>query len=238
MTARRWRSPTLDWLYGIVLLLVGGGLALTTRRRLKRRPRTLPPGPLIVVGNHVSVADPFVLATTVARLGRRPRFLGTAGLFKGPLGFLLRGAGFIPVHRRTANAADALVPALDALAAGECIALYPEGRITRHPDWWPETGKTGAARLAYSSGAPVVPVAQWGTHKLVGRKERLRLLRPRWPKISIAVGEPLTFTAEEEPSADQLRTATAEIMAALTRLLADLRGELPPAAASDAPSPG
>ena len=45
------------------------------------------------------------------------------------------------------------------------MVVYPEGTITRQPDLWPMTGKTGAARIALASGVPVIPVAQWGAQR-------------------------------------------------------------------------
>ena len=86
--------------------------------------------------------------------------------------------GFIPVARGGPDAAHALDAAAAALAAGEAVGVFPEGRITRDPNRWPERAKTGAVRLALRSGAPIVPVAMVGAHEVVGRKRIvLRLLK-------------------------------------------------------------
>ncbi|MCW2679857.1 MAG: acyl-phosphate glycerol 3-phosphate acyltransferase [Frankiales bacterium] len=66
------------------------------------------------------------------------------------------------VHRRSTDPAAALAPARAALEAGQCVGLYPEGAITRLEDQWPARGRTGVVRLALDTGAPVVPLAQWG----------------------------------------------------------------------------
>ena len=109
-------------------------------------------GAVIVAGNHLSVADAFVLTAAVARHRRRIRMLGTAGLFRAPvIGPLLHALGSIPVDRRSTVPAAALAPALAALEAGQCVGLYPEGAITRHPDAWPARGKTC---LLYTSPSP------------------------------------------------------------------------------------
>ena len=78
------------------------------------------------------------------RLGRSARLLATAGVFRAPLlGRVVRKLGFIPVNRGAADASDSLAPAAEALAAGEVVAMFPEGRLTRDPNHWPEKAKTG-----------------------------------------------------------------------------------------------
>ena len=124
----------------------------------------LPPGGIIVISNHTSYADGVLLALACKRMGRPLRLLATGGVFRVPvLGGLLRRLGFIRVERGTADAAEALGPATEALAAGEAVGLFPEGRITRDPAMWPERAKTGVVRLALGTGAPIVPVAMSGT---------------------------------------------------------------------------
>jgi len=116
-------------LYRVLLRTVRFLLHVLTRRtQVGDLPRT---GAVIVVGNHLSVADAFILGAAVARYGRRIRMLGTAGLFKAPvLGPLLRAVGYIPVDRRSPDPSAALGPARAALDAGQCVGrLYPEGAI-------------------------------------------------------------------------------------------------------------
>ncbi|MEO7068887.1 MAG: 1-acyl-sn-glycerol-3-phosphate acyltransferase [Nostocoides sp.] len=84
-----------------------------------------------------------------------------------------------PVQRGSTSAADALDAAAEALAAGEAIGLFPEGRITRDPGTWPERANTGAVRLALRTGAPIVPVAMNGADKVVGDRGRLVRTLPR-----------------------------------------------------------
>ncbi len=135
--------------YRAVLFCLGLVLRLCTRTNRVGVANVPPDGPVIVVGNHISMADGIVLVTTVAKAGRLARMMGTAGLFRTPvLGWGLRHVGYIPVYRRAANPASALGPAQDALAAGQCVGLYPEGAITRHPDHWPARARTGRTRGA------------------------------------------------------------------------------------------
>lgn len=200
------------------------------------------------MGNHLSVADAFVLTGAVARHGRRIRMLGTAGLFRAPVvGPVLRAVGYIPVDRRSADPSAALAPALEALRAGQCVGLYPEGAITRHPDGWPARGKTGVVRLALDSGAPVVPLAQWGTHRLVGEQgTRWRALAAPLtrPRVDVRIGPPLDLRAllgvssAAAATAGQLRAGADLVMDALVVELVVLRGAPAPPHAGRAPNPG
>ena len=224
--------------YRSLLRVVRFLLHLCTRRTQAGDEHLPADGPVIVVGNHLSVADAFVLTAAVARRGRRIRMLGTAGLFSAPvLGGLLRKVGYIPVHRRSADPAAALAPAREALAAGQCVGLYPEGAITRLPEQWPARGKTGVVRLALDTGAPVVPLAQWGTHRFVGPEgTRLRaLLSPLTrPRVGVRFGPPLDLrsllgvSSAAEATGEQLRAGADAVMDALLVELALLRGEPAP----------
>src|SRR5690606_31294283 len=128
--------------------------------------------------------------------------------------------GMIPVHRNTSGAASSLTSAVDRLAAGECVAVFPEGTLTRDPDLWPMTGKTGAARLALSSRAPVIPVAQWGPQEILGQySKRLRPF-PR-KRVQVLAGPPVQLEDLYDRPLDSavLREATERIMDAITVLL-------------------
>jgi 1-acyl-sn-glycerol-3-phosphate acyltransferase len=166
-------------------------------------------GPVILASNHVSYLDPLTLAYVADRRGRRVRFLAKAELFdKRGLGTLLRAARQIPVQRGSADAAGALTAAVDALARGECVAVFPEGTISL--DLEPMRGKSGAARLARRTGAPVVPVGLWGTHRILmkGRKPAWR-----WGVAQAAVvGAPLHAGSDEHVKAvtDRIMGAIAE----------------------------
>lgn len=233
--------------YRSVLRVVRFLLHVCTRRTQAGSEHVPTSGPVIVVGNHLSVADAFVLTAAVARRGRRIRMLGTAGLFTAPVvGGLLRKAGYVPVHRRSDDPAAALAPARAALEAGQCLGLYPEGAITRQPGCWPARGKTGVVRLALDTGAPVVPLAQWGTHRFVGAEgTRWRaLLSPLTrPRIDVRIGAPLDLRAllgvssAEEASGEQLRRGADLVMDALLAELVLLRGEPAPDWAGRAVNP-
>lgn len=188
-------------------------------------------GGCVVAVNHVSHVDPLTLALFLHDNGRMPRYLAKEALFEVFFaGTILRNTGQIPVARLTSGAATAFTNAVQAVRDGQAVIVYPEGTLTRDPDLWPMVGKTGAARVALESGAPVIPVGQWGQHEILypyGR--RLKLLPPR--KVHIKVGDPVDLDdlRGQTITPALLREATARIMAAITAVVADLRGESAPA---------
>lgn len=238
-----WRHPGRSGavLYAIVATVFGTAVALTSRMQIERHrsrrelARDLPDGGIIVISNHTSYADGLLLALACRRHGRELRLLATAGVFRVPvLGWFGRRLGFIPVARGTADAAGSLDAAAEALAHGEAIGIYPEGRLTRDPAMWPERSKTGAVRLALRSGAPIVPVAMVGAHDVVGRRRILwRLLWNvvRRPHVRVAVGEPIDVVelagGHPEPDPELVREVADRVMAELIELVALLRGEEP-----------
>jgi 1-acyl-sn-glycerol-3-phosphate acyltransferase len=145
-------------------------------------------------------------------------------------GRIVRAAGQIPVYRLTTDASQSFTAAVAAVQAGECVVVYPEGTISRQPDLWPMTGRTGAARIALAAGVPVIPVAQWGAnHMLAPYAKRPRLL-PR-KLVSVHAGPPVDLEdLRGRPlTPDVLREATTRIMDEITGLLEDIRGGSAPA---------
>jgi len=192
-------------------------------------------GGVIVAANHLSYADWAAMALFVHEAGRYPAFLIKSSAFNVTgIGPFLRAAGQFPVNRGTTDAALVLNAAERGLAKGECLIFYPEGTATRDPDLWPMVPKTGIARLALATGAPVVPVAQWGTQDILPYGSKKPSVIPRH-MVKMLAGPPVDLSAfEGEPmSRDVLRAASSKVMADITGLLARLRGEAPPAAPYD-----
>jgi 1-acyl-sn-glycerol-3-phosphate acyltransferase len=188
-------------------------------------------GGFLTAVNHISHLDPFAYAHFQYNTGRVPRFLAKDGLFTPPVvGPIMRNLQQIPVYRDTADAANAFRAAVAAVKAGECVAFYPEGTLTRDPDLWPMAGKTGLARVALLTRAPVVPVAQWGAHEALAPYTKKPKLFPR-KTLRVLAGPPVDLSAyyDREPTAEVLREVTDTILDAVTALLAELRGETPPA---------
>lgn len=206
-------------------------LAPLSRRDWRGLERLPAAGGVIVVANHISNADPLALGQFLAYAGRWPRFLAKSSLFAVPVvGRLLRGAGQIPVERGGSHAVDALAAARTALEADRAVVVYPEGTITFDPDLWPMHGRTGAARLALSTGCPVVPVGQWGAEEFLhGRATGLPHVWAR-PTLRMLVGAPVPLDDLRGRPVDAavLREATERIMAALTALVEQLRGKTAP----------
>jgi 1-acyl-sn-glycerol-3-phosphate acyltransferase len=227
----RGRVPLALW---IAVAVVYPAAALLFRLRYRHGERIPVTGPVLLVANHVSILDPLACARLVWDNGRLPHFLAKESVFRGPGGPLLRSAGQIPVARFTADAHEALHAAQVDLAAGNVVVIYPEGSVTRDPDWWPMEARTGVARLALSTDAVVLPVAQWGpqrTHDYHAKKLHLRLRTP----ADYLVGEPIDLSAQrrrlraEQPvSGELLRETTDLIMSRVRDQLAELRGEPAP----------
>jgi len=201
-----------------------------TTRRDWRGAEHLPAGGFVAVSNHLSYSDPFTLAHFLVDHGIPPRFLAKEAVFDIPLaGRIITGARQIPVRRNSADAAKALQAAVDAVDAGECVAVYTDGTLTRDPDLWPMAGKTGAARIALTTGAPVLPIAQWGPQELLAPYgKRLHLLRR--PVVHVWAGPPVDLSPWRDRPLDAvvLGEATAAIVAALTGILEQIRGEQAP----------
>lgn len=182
-------------------------------------------GPAIVACNHISYLDPLTNGDSVVRAGRRPRFLAKRELFRVPVvGTVLRGAGQIPVARGTGDRAP-LERAKAALKAGQVVVLYPEGTVTRRDDLLPMEGKTGVVRLALATGAPIVPMASWGSQAVWQKsgKGSLKFGRPIWTKAGAAID----LGAAELTETDDVRAITADVMAAITGLAVELRDRYP-----------
>lgn len=204
--------------------------ALTKRdwRGMENLPKS---GPVIVVSNHISYADPLIFAHFLYGNGRAPRFLGKSSVFRVPIiGKIIAGSGQIPVERESVGASHALIHAVAFLKAGHCLGVYPEGTLTRDEKLWPMRAKTGIARLAIITQLPVIPCAQWGAAEILAPYSKKIRLFPRH-KVSVWAGEPLDFSrwigGEEDLVA--LKEATEYVMSAVTRLLEEIRGESAPA---------
>lgn len=186
---------------------------------------------VIVAANHLSWFDPLVVSYALWRADRPPRFLAKEPLFRVPvIGRIIRGAGQIPVYRETKDAANAIRDALTALANGECVAVYPEGTMTRDPELWPMSAKTGAVRMALLSGSPLLPMAQWGPQDVMAPYVKEFRILPR-KTMHVRVGRPIDLEdlMGQPVDAQTMRVAGERLMDAITTLLAEIRQEDPPA---------
>ena len=191
---------------------------------------------IVVAMNHLSWYDPLVAAHFVNDNGRPVRFLAKAEIFKVPvLGAILKSAGQIPVQRGNSDAAaGSLRAAFAAIEDKQCVVIYPEGTLTRDAQLWPMTAKTGAARIALTTGAPVIPAAQWGPQEVLAPYSKRPKFFPRktmhvWAGPEVDLDDLRALPV----SAATLREATERIMRDITKILATQRDEVPPAVPLD-----
>jgi 1-acyl-sn-glycerol-3-phosphate acyltransferase len=212
------------------VLVVLPPLRVWTKRTWTGQANLPPTGGVILVSNHVSHFDPLVVAHFIYEAGRWPRFLTKASLWRVPvLGPFLTKTLQIPVERGSVEAVKSLDVLVDALNEGGAVMIYPEGTTTREPDLWPMRGKTGAARLALLTGAPVVPIANWGAQAVFD---------PRTSRFRFRLGTPVTVTAGkridlskwdgEQPTRATLDQMTEAIMLDIRALVGTIREGTPP----------
>ncbi|WP_083379078.1 lysophospholipid acyltransferase family protein [Boudabousia tangfeifanii] len=202
-----------------LLKLIGGPILKAIYRPWIKNADNIPvDGPAIIASNHLAVFDsvflPLMLKREVVFMGKGDYFTGKG--WKGKLvAKFMRLVGTIPVDRSGGKAAEAALNAgLARLAKGELFGIYPEG--TRSPDGKLYRGRTGVAKLALRSGAPVIPVAMIDTN--VAQPIGTKIPRPK--RVGMIVGEPLDFSRYRELERDRfvLRAVTDEIMYALMNL--------------------
>lgn len=199
-------------------VVIGPWLWLIYRPKVEGMHHIPKRGPAIIASNHVSFADsiflPLVVRRQIVFIAKSDYFVG-----KGLKGFFsklfFKGVGTIPVDRSGGKSAHAaLETGLRVLSEGELFGIYPEG--TRSPDGKLYRGKTGVARLALQSQAPVIPVAMMNTGVLqpIGKK------LPRIGRVHIRLGEPIDFSRYAGLSGERPveRAVTDEIMYALMEL--------------------
>ena len=220
--SRGWRRFTTIVLPSLIRLLMG--------RDWHGHENVPRKGGVILAPNHLSYADWPAIALFSYESGRYPVFLIKSPVFGVPvIGSLLRKFGQLPVYRGQTDAALVLKEAEVALKSGACVIFYAEGTATRDPDLWPMVARTGVARAALTTGAPVIPIAHWGAqHILPYGTKKLRVF-PR-TTVRLVAGPPVDLSEyRDKPlNAETLRGATAAVMRDVTNLLAGLRGETPP----------
>jgi len=203
-------------LYTILRLLALGLARLLFRieaRGIGHVPRS---GPALIAANHSSVLDPPIVA---AAAPRPLHFLAKAELFSIPLfGRLIFALNARPV-RRDGTDPGALRTALRVLEAGQVLLIFPEG--TRGEEGTLREGKPGAGMLAVLSKAPVVPAYIEGTGRALPRGRWF----PRFEKIRVRFGPPLSFAGAEGPGRkERYREASRQMMAAIASLKATSEG--------------
>jgi 1-acyl-sn-glycerol-3-phosphate acyltransferase len=206
----------LYWVLKYIIL--GPWLKMIFRPQVEGREHVPDQGPAIIASNHLSFSDSIFMPLMVKR---KVTFVAKAEYFtgKGLKGFLVRmffqGTGTIPVDRSGGRAAQAAIETgLRILREGKLFGIYPEG--TRSPDGRLYRGKTGVARLALESGAPVIPVVMLNSDEI----QPLGKVLPKIRRVRIQFGAPLYFSRYAAMVGDRFieRAVTDEIMYELMEL--------------------
>ena len=230
-------KASADWTYSkgwrvFVVAILRVLLRLLMRYEWSGRENFPKTGGVILAPNHLSYADwPTIALFSDGYAHRYPVFMIKSGIFEVKVvGWLLFKFGQLPVYRGRGDAGLVLKQAERALRKGDSVIVYPEGTATRDPDLWPMVGKTGAARLALTTGAPVIPIAHWGAQDILPYGTKKLHLFPR-KLVRMVAGPPVDLSAYagQRLGASTLRAATADIMADITALLAKVRQQTPPA---------
>ncbi len=172
-------------------------------------------GPVIIASNHLSFSDSIFMPLVVPR---KVTFLAKAEYFTSPgiKGFIKKitfiALGQVPVDRAGGRRSEAaLLTGLELLKEGACIGIYPEG--TRSPDGRLYKGRTGIARMAIESGAPVIPVAMFNTAEI----QPTGKVVPKVQRVEMVFGEPMYFEGDSS-NVQLLREATDRIMKAIQQI--------------------
>ncbi|SCK43362.1 1-acyl-sn-glycerol-3-phosphate acyltransferase [Streptomyces sp. WMMB 322] len=207
--------------FRLIKAMLGPLLRALLRPQVEGAERIPGSGPVILAGNHLTFIDSMVLPLVTER---QVFFIGKDEYVKGRslkgrlMAWFFTGVGMIPVDRDGGRGGvAALMTGRRILEEGRVFGIYPEG--TRSPDGRLYRGRTGIARLALMTGAPVVPFAMIGTDAFQpGGKGVPRPAPGR--RIDVRFGEPLDFTRYEGMDRDRyvLRAVTDEVMSEVMRL--------------------
>jgi len=207
----RARRGEPSWPYEAVRVLTVTWGLLAFRMRCVSADNVPPSGSVILAPNHASFMDHFF---TGAFIRRRVRFMAKSQLFRKPMEWIYSPGGVFPVRRGMFDE-DAFETAYTILDRGEAMVMYCEGGRTR-------TGKVGdkarpgIGRIALQSGAPVVPVAIYGSNKVRNWKKL------QFPKVTVSYGEPLQWPQVERPTREQQQAVSDEILDAIRSLHEEL----------------
>jgi 1-acyl-sn-glycerol-3-phosphate acyltransferase len=209
----RARSQEAGWTYELTRLMVVPYMLIAFRVR-GIGAENVPNGPVILAPNHASFMDHFFAGSCVRR---RVRFMAKSQLFQpGLANYIFSHGGVFPV-RRGHHDEEAFTTAFRLLDRGETVVMYCEGGRTRTGQLAP-TARPGIGRLALESGAPIVPVAILGSHRVRNWK------RLEFPKVIVQYGEPVRFAVEEEPTREQQQQVADYILERIRELHSQLAG--------------
>jgi 1-acyl-sn-glycerol-3-phosphate acyltransferase len=190
----------VGWTYTLARIVLTLPTILIYRVRGVGVKNVPPEGPLLLAPNHFSQMDHFFVGVY---LRRKIRFMAKSQLFGPPvLTYIYKHGGVFPI-RRGHHDEEAFETVYELLRQGEMLLVYAEGGRSRSGQMG--SPKPGIGRIALESGAPVVPVAIYGSERVRGWK------RLRFPRVTVQFGEPLSFAVEESPSRERQLEAASEV---------------------------
>jgi len=200
----------MPWFYYVARVIVRGLLKLLTRCQVKGRENIPSQGPLLVVANHLSLADPPLLGVS---LSRKVTFMAKKELFRFRLiGYFIGSLGAFSVHRGRLDR-KAMRQTYQILADGLALVMFPEGTRSRSGRLRPAF--SGPALIAVRSGAPILPVGIIGTEKIRGVTWLLRR-----PQITVNIGHPFYLSpVSSRLTKAELAELTNSIMGHIAELL-------------------
>jgi 1-acyl-sn-glycerol-3-phosphate acyltransferase len=205
----RTREP--DWVYELVRVITSIYAYTFLRARPIGTDNVPGKGAVVLAPNHFSFMDHFLLG---CYLRRKVRFMAKSQLFKGPMQWIYTHGGVFPV-RRGARDDDTFVTAELILAHGGAVAMYCEGGRSRSGKV-SDKAKPGLGRLLLETGAPVVPIAIFGSSRVRNWK------RLQFPKVTIQFGEPIRWERVEHPTREQQQAVADAVLSEIRTLYSGL----------------
>ena len=207
----RVRAGEADPMYELVRMVVTPICQFGYRGRCISSEKVPGSGPVILTPNHFSFWDHFFVG---AFIRRRVHFMAKSQLFRPPMQFVYTHGGVFPV-RRGHHDEETFITSKAILDRGGAIVMYPEGGRSRTGDL-AKKAKPGIGRLALETGAPIVPVAIYGSAKVRNWK-RLQL-----PKVTVQYGDAIAYEQVDSPTREQQQAVADEIFGDVKRLYAGL----------------
>jgi 1-acyl-sn-glycerol-3-phosphate acyltransferase len=205
----REREP--DWAYELTRILTSLYAFAFLRARAISSENVPGSGAVILAPNHFSFMDHFLMGCCIRR---KVRFMAKSQLFKPPMQFIYTHGGVFPV-RRGARDEETFITAKTVLGRGAAITMYCEGGRSRTGKV-AEQAKRGIGRLALETGAPVVPIAIYGSSHIRNWK------RLQFPTVTVQYGEAIAWEQVENPTAEQQQAVADAVLVEIRRLYAGL----------------
>lgn len=208
-TRARTREP--DWVYDLVRVLTSLYAWVFLRARSIGAANVPGNGAVILAPNHFSFMDHFLMGCFTRR---RVRFMAKSQLFKPPMQWIYTHGGVFPV-RRGARDEETFITAETILAREGAITMYCEGGRSRTGKL-AEQAKRGIGRLALETGAPIVPIAIYGSSRVRNWK------RLQFPRVTVHYGQPIRWERIENATREQQQEVADKILSEIRALYAGL----------------